>query len=58
MHTWLDGHATSHRGIGAELGGSVFAASLVGGYSFALGSGWTSRRVVSRAATDTAAKSA
>ena len=41
MNTWLDGDATSNRGIGAELDGNVFAASLEGGYPFALGSGWT-----------------
>lgn len=41
MHTWLGGDATSNRGIGAELDGTVFAASLEGGYPFALGSGWT-----------------
>ena len=32
MITWLDGDATSNRGIGAELDGNVFAASLEGGY--------------------------
>ena len=41
MDTWLDGDATSNRGIGADLDGNVFAASLEGGYPFALGSGWT-----------------
>ena len=41
MVTWLNGDATSNRGIGADLGGNVFAASLEGGYPFALGSGWT-----------------
>jgi outer membrane autotransporter protein len=41
MQTWLDGDATSYRGIGAELGGIAFAASLEGGYPVALGGGWT-----------------
>lgn len=41
MNTWLHGDATSKRGIGADLDGNVFAASLEGGYPFALGSGWT-----------------
>ena len=41
MLTWLDGDATSNRGIGAELGGNVFAASLEGGYPLVLADGWT-----------------
>ena len=40
MNTWLDGDATSNRGIGADLGGNAFAASLEGGYPLALGRGW------------------
>jgi autotransporter family porin len=32
MHTWLGGAATSDRNIGANVDGSVFAASIEGGY--------------------------
>jgi outer membrane autotransporter protein len=39
MYTWFGGDATSDRGVGADMGGGAFAASLEGGYPFALGGG-------------------
>ena len=41
MITWLDGDATSNRGIGADISGNTILASIEGGYPFALGGGWT-----------------
>lgn len=41
IYTWLGGDASSGRGIGTEVGGGSFAASVEGGYPFFLGNGWT-----------------
>jgi len=41
LHTWLSGDAASDRGFGAKSAGTVFAASLEGGYPLVLGDGWT-----------------
>lgn len=40
MHTWLDGDATSKRGLGADLGGDMTLASVEGGYPIPLLGGW------------------
>lgn len=41
IYTWFGGEATSDRGIGIDVGGGAFAASVEGGYPVHLGNGWT-----------------
>ncbi|PSH69417.1 autotransporter outer membrane beta-barrel domain-containing protein [Phyllobacterium brassicacearum] len=41
MGSWFGGDATSERGVGIDLGGSGFTASLEGGYPVALSQSWT-----------------
>ncbi|CEJ11662.1 Outer membrane protein IcsA autotransporter precursor [bacterium YEK0313] len=41
MMTWLDGRPVSDRGIGADISGRLFTASLEAGYPIALGAGLT-----------------
>ncbi|MBZ9654856.1 autotransporter family protein [Phyllobacterium lublinensis] len=41
MGSWFGGDATSQRGVGIDLGGSGFTASLEGGYPVALSQSWT-----------------
>jgi autotransporter family porin len=40
MATWLDGSASSNLGVGADISGNSYLASLEGGYALPLGGAW------------------
>jgi len=40
MYTWIGGDISSDRGIGTDIGGHAWTASIEGSYRFDLGDGW------------------